>query len=377
VKRVIRFAALIVCGFSIVACRGDAGSPTINWRTPSSTVGKIERSLCDDCFSIEKTVTISIDSGDGLIDETPYVALDSANRFWFGYIGYVNVHAFDGKFLSRLGRKGSGPGEFQTNGTMEVDRSGTVHIFDYSLSKQVVVTPSLEIVSETRMPPGMIRSTRALTNGGFVANAELTAEPQNAYPLHWIDSSGTFSSFGADSGVSRIANSPELEGAVAVVEDSLVVFARRYVNKIEVYNRAGRRLRAFTLPLKFSLPPNGVPVALTRETELYGSIQDISYDAGLLYVLTWQPSKDWRSLIEAKPLPNGGTYLKEKDDSRSVYEARVHVVDLAAQKVVAEAGAEVPLWSFLGAKRLYGYTYGDKGEPRFTLFTLNWRETPR
>jgi hypothetical protein len=254
---------------------------------------------------------------------------------------------------------------------MEVDKAGKVHIFDYSLSKEVVVDRSLEIVSESRVMPGMIRSTRALSSGGFVANAEFTAEPQLAYPLHLIDSSGSYYSFGADSGAIQVANGPQLEGAVAVAEDSLIVFARRYVNKIEVFNRAGKRLRAFTLPLKFALPPDGIPVALTRETDLYGSIQDIAYDAGFLYVLTWQPSKDWRSLVEAKPLPNGGAYLKEKDVGRSVYEARVHLVDLATQKIVAEVVAEVPLWAFLGPKRLYGYTYGEKGEPQFTLFTLN------
>ena len=46
-------------------------------------------------------------------------------------------------------------------------------------------------------------------------------------------------------------------------------------------------------------------------------------------------------------------------------------MDLATQKIVAEVVAEVPLWAFLGPKRLYGYTYGEKGEPQFTLFTLN------
>jgi hypothetical protein len=369
--------ALTLSGLSIIACGDNAASKSEDWRRPSSSIGTIERSPCDDCLSIKKFVTISIDSGDGLIDETPYVAVDSANQLWFGYRGFINVHAPDGRFLARIGRVGSGPGEFQTNGTIEVDKAGRVHIFDYSLSKEVVVNQSLEIVSETRMMPGMIRSARALSSGGFVANAEFTAEPQLAYPLHLIDSSGNYYSFGADSGAIQVANGPQLEGAVAVVEDSLVVFARRYVNKIEIYNRAGRRLRTFTLPLQFALPPDGIPVALTRETDLYGSIQDISYDAGFLYVLTWQPSKDWRSLVEAKPLPNGGAYLKEKDVGRSVYEARVHVVDLAAQTIVAEAVAEVPLWAFLGPKRLYGYTYGEKGEPQFTLFTLNNLERSR
>ncbi len=134
----------------------------------------------------------------------PYmvVARDSRGRWLLGTMdrspGVVAVYDSAGTLLQRFSRKGQGPGEQLGTYVLAVTTGDTVHVFDNSLRRYTVLSPTYSYVRSSSYP-GYVFGAVEWPDGSRVVNATFQGATSTGLPLHRIDGSGRpVRSFGAE-----------------------------------------------------------------------------------------------------------------------------------------------------------------------------------
>lgn len=112
-------------------------------------------------------------AGDGAIAGTPTIARDRAGRYYAvapsgGAGALVAVYDSTGRFLTRLGRVGDGPGEYRQPNVVTA-MGDSMAIFDAGTRRINFIGPSLEWAGSS-VAPGPVMSAVAFPNGNFVVN---------------------------------------------------------------------------------------------------------------------------------------------------------------------------------------------------------------
>ncbi|WP_434480469.1 6-bladed beta-propeller [Gemmatimonas sp.] len=370
-------SSVVVCALALVSgCSKDSVKGQQDWRTVlahQEVTSRIDTTpVCLSCLSLDRVLKVDGDASPEAMDETSNVAIDSLGRLWVGQRNAVSVFSEKGAFIGSVGKRGSGPGEFQANGPMFTDARGHVHIFDQVLFRESVFDEKLALLSERLHAPGAIQDVASLVGSDSVlVNAEFADETRVGLPLHILTSRGFTRSFGADGDVIRAA-SGHLLRQVATSQDGYVFAAHRYTHEISVFAPSGTAIRTYQFAHSWRPPVGGVPSTLTLKSDLWGFVQDVQYDPlGLLVVLSWDPKSNWRDLVEERRDPDGRPYLQEKSDAVSLYKSRISVIDLNRQKVVSTVQVGTALWGLLGASKVYGFEYSALGEPQLAVFSLS------
>ena len=165
-----------------------------------TTSGAPNCSTCD--IVLRKVFTLS-DVGDSTAIETRHAPVhDSRGRFFFQSAQGMNgVMVFDstGRFLSRLGRLGSGPGEFGGLGFSTIVGRGDT-IFVCGATKCQVFSPALKYVRSFSTVPGSARPAAVVMSNGDIAFrmwSENSALSRN--PIHLFTTEGRLvRSFGTE-----------------------------------------------------------------------------------------------------------------------------------------------------------------------------------
>jgi hypothetical protein len=97
---------------------------------------------------------------------------------------------------------------------------------------------------------------------------------------------------------------------------------------------------------------------------------------GRVWVLSMDPRSDWERFAKNAALPNGMSVLMPIPDSPPWFRSRLEVLDLRTGTVLASRVFDDQLWGFLGATRLYGYTYGTQSEPQLVVYSVNFAPKP-
>jgi hypothetical protein len=108
----------------------------------------------------------------------------------------IAVYHADGRFLTRLGRHGSGPGEFRMALPPIPGPGDSIHVFDMGLRRTTVFGPEMHFVRTVRVPywPAMVAQ-----HGYYVIAEQIPTGEHIGYPIHVWDHEGSFSrSFGTD-----------------------------------------------------------------------------------------------------------------------------------------------------------------------------------
>jgi hypothetical protein len=118
-------------------------------------------------------MTFGDTTGEGAIAGTPTIARDRAGRYYaatpFGPGGaLVAVYDSTGRFLTRLGRIGDGPGEFRQPYVV-APMGDSVAIFDAGTRRINIIGPSLEW-ARSSATSGLVMSAAFLPGGDFVVN---------------------------------------------------------------------------------------------------------------------------------------------------------------------------------------------------------------
>jgi hypothetical protein len=110
----------------------------------------------------------------------------------------IAVFDSNGAFRRRIGRLGSGPGEFRWITTLDIGRGDTIRIYDAGTARLTIMDGALSVVRTLPLGIKPPSDFAFMENGRFVAAVELLGVEHLGYPLHLMSEDGTIQeSFGA------------------------------------------------------------------------------------------------------------------------------------------------------------------------------------
>jgi hypothetical protein len=154
---------------------------------------------CRSCrIRIDSLVTLSRINGDPGFSSDPYsVARDSKGRYivvtpWGRTREPPFVFDSNGVFLTRIGRTGSGPNEYQQPIKVLVGRADSMIVLDQRLARVTILAPDLRYARS--FTAGEYREGTQLANGDFIVQSELGSmafmrlSPKGDRVAQWPDS---------------------------------------------------------------------------------------------------------------------------------------------------------------------------------------------
>lgn len=331
---------------------------------------------CSECVVLSPTTRITYRDGPGLVDESPYVVLDSLRRIWVGKLdGYI-VYDSNGTFLTTVGRRGRGPLEFTTTSPLYTDDTGRVHIMDNSLYRETIVASDYSLHELRPLPVGPIYDIASTGSDRRMAVSGLFGDPARlGKPIHVLDSGVIVRSFGQPNDTSYSPTTVSLMRQLAFMPTGHLVAARRYEYDLEVYDDAGQRRLHIRRPDAWPSHA-GELKASTLKDKLPGFVQDIAVDGhGRVWVLSMDPRSDWSKYARAVTFPNGEQGAMPTGSTPMWYRSRIEVIDLHTGHLEGSRITDTQLFGFLGPDRVYGYDYTPDGEPQFVMFRVGLNST--
>src|SRR5688572_8864652 len=131
----------------------------LSFQTASAQAPKVvpDEAACPRCtISTRTIVTLGTDDGVGSLNGRPMsVNVDSRGRYWiFQELEPPTVYSANGTVDRMVGRKGSGPGEFQAanNGVVVGD---SMLVFDWMATRATMIGPDLKATRTIRIRQGL------------------------------------------------------------------------------------------------------------------------------------------------------------------------------------------------------------------------------
>jgi hypothetical protein len=314
--------------------------------TDVKTSAPVDAARCNECdVALVRVATISdaFDPG-ALPDYMVHATQDSTGRVYVISRTRDAVLVFDstGALLRRLGRAGSGPGEFGTIRRVLIGPGDSLFVTDWGVGRVTVYAPDLTFV---RVQALVHQPDLVLSDGSFVIADQIGAKPFAGYPLHRSMHDGTIAkSFGADT--------PQYRPDLRLVTTRVPAHAKgghvwsvapgRY--RIEQWNAmSGQRTRAIDVksdwfrevdawPDDESIRPPAVIETLWED------------DTGIIWVLLRDADADWR----APPASNGERRITAEEYERT-YDWIVEAIDAETGTVVASKRFRHILWGRAGS----------------------------
>lgn len=317
---------------------GNAGS--VATRSPSGT-HCVDRGCSIDLIEL---ATLSDDAQPGLFGETVFVQRDGKGRYYVSTLGFAQIAVFSaaGELIGTIGRRGSGPGEFQLVMAPVPGPGDSMYAYDTRQLKLAVIDQSLNIAREVQFQhyPDL-----SLPSGHFISARQIRTREQIGYPIHLLSPDGQIlRSFGTDTAqyrgdlrlrFSRVVG-PGRAGTIWSVPPG------RY--ELEEWDplEGERPIRRVSVESEW-FEASDTPVLDPRVERPRPVVRQLWEDsAGLVWVLTTVADASWKQQFERAP--SGETRITP-DQSNSLYDWRIDVVHPGSGAVLATRRFDEQIWS--------------------------------
>lgn len=345
---------------------GLASVPTVSAQAAPDDVA-----TCPDCvIALDLVTTVGALDGPGWIPGRPRAAArDSRGRLFLTFSRTDHVLVFDsaGRPLPPVGRSGEGPGEYRSAYLVEVGRSDTVMVFDFT-QQLSFVAPSGRFVRRSRAPVSAV--DLILTGDGnvvFSATPPAVVGDAEVTILHVFDP--------AEQGVARSFHTHRIEDGgfaprfhVAAARDPDRFWtAFRPGDRYEViqYATDGTATRQFTRSPSWIRPlpsEDGIPAP---DANLYG----IAEANGRLWIVGRHPAEDWNRYLNREANREVEAGIREIDANR-LYRSVVEVVDIETGQLVVSARVPGLVVTLLPDQHVATYREDEAGVPFVDVFRM-------
>ena len=194
---------------------------------PEQVSGEVTCPECD--ITLDTLVTIGGLDGPGLdvISMFSKYAVDRRGRILVGGDAEISVFDSTGRYLRTVGRRGEGPGEFQSISHIAVG-SRYIHVFDYHQEGRTMLDHDFEVVRTDRFP-GQFLSVAVMDDDVAVFAGDL---------LHVLRPSGEMTSHGHDGRVQSFRPLPWQALTVVAGMDDTVWAVASLVNRLTRWDLA-------------------------------------------------------------------------------------------------------------------------------------------
>lgn len=325
---------------------------------------------CPECeIRLEQVVVLGDREGPGTVDhETPVVKRDSRGRYYMSYPGGASVKVFgpDGSYLTTIGRRGKGPGEFEGIIAVRPSVGDSIHVFDINLMRLSVFGPDYSFVRSDIMDIRPSFEVLELPRRRWLVNAVHRSPERIGLPLHVLDARGhVLSSFGSETGASRPDRGLEVRRRTAVTGDGSVWAAKTHEYVVELWTLDGTRVAELRRQAAwFPRQDDGRAYADRPPRPILSQVQQDP--SGLLWVTVFIADPNWRDAIEL-----GGSHGFQIADRDGYRDTVIDVIDPEAGTLMASRRIPQVLRQFVDAGLVGQTVYEDDLTPRFVVWRLS------
>lgn len=330
---------------------------------------------CVDCkIQLVSIGHLGDDSGPGSIEHIETRATRNTRGQYItksNYPSTLTVYDSSRRFVRTIGRKGSGPGEFEGIGAAVFGVGDSLHVFDQVLHRFSVLDPAYKFVSSGPLPLGPELSALVMPNGEYVFALPLSTAAQRAQPLHRVNRTGKLArSFGSQSGEFR-SDIPFFDRrAIAVAKGGMVWSAFRTQYVIERWNTQ-TGLRDKQIGSKAAWFPSRLTPATIKRNEPDAPqpfIMAVRESAGsILWVLIAVPDPKWRSA--ASPRRSADDHVQIEDE-QLYYDTVIEALDASTGRLLASVRVPQFIRQFVADDEVGSVMEDGDGMPRLHLWRL-------
>lgn len=156
--------------------------------------------------------------------------------------GSIELYGADGAFRRRIGRRGSGPGEFQLPGPILTDATDSIYVFDRQLRRISVLTREFTFHRSFPLPITGVGGATMASDGNFWVQGALGTPKGLGRPVHLVDRLGVVRRSVASVPVDRTtpADPGRLLREIAATPSGVAVTRQTEV-RIELWDADGSR----------------------------------------------------------------------------------------------------------------------------------------
>lgn len=355
-----------VVSIAWAACLACVLGP-LNAVAPESQESVILGSCNDDCgLSLVLEAEYGDDSGPGMIDLVGLVRAyrDGSKRTYIVGEPIDNVMVFDssGRFLRRIGRSGSGPGEFEDGSSLVVTGDGEFSVLDRGRSVILNFHYTGRLRSEVR-PVGewYLHGIRTYAwEGPWMLHVSDLYTPERAgYPLHLINvETGEIGrSFGSTTGELELGGAPIPE--VAITPDRRIWMAKGPMDKYEIslWDGNERQLLLRSDTPWFPDRPSDAPPPHGPEDKPAPAINYLAASDSLLWVLATVADEQWQE-------------AESHWDRDRRFDEMLEVIDLRSNQVVGSQRFDRPFANFVEPGLIGRVEITGNGSIRFRVYRV-------
>ena len=324
-------------------------------------------------LALESVVIIGDSDGPGIIGK-PADVQQRKNGEWVVTDHYnfseIKFFSFEGFWVRTIGRRGQGPGEFETAWFLHVTPDDGLAVVDIGLLRVTDLFPSLEVKASR---PITIRPNRMVfLKDNFTLVAGLHFGRRSVgLPLHVLDSDGTIvRSFGADPPIKE-ASDPFAVWRTLSVGGGPEVWAApltRYM--VEKWTTDGVRLKAFEREVTWFQPHNEYGLRSGRDHPpgpgVHALFED---DEGRLWTAIHVPDEHWEDAYERGFDPYGREAERVKDQNL-FFDTVIEVIDTDLGTVLGSVRMDAAVLSFTEEGRIVTYRFEEGLVPTIEVFEV-------
>jgi hypothetical protein len=295
--------------------------------------------LCRECqLELELQATLGTEEGEGHVDLSVTVARSERQYLVVNRSSPSEIRVFDlaGRFVRKVGRLGSGPGEFRLIWNMVVSPGDMLHVIDRENLRRTLLTPELEVAKTDRLPGNPYqRGYIPLRNGEWVLNALAPDSRGELRLMHRLSEEGKIIlSFGPSIGnqTPHNAYSGAFSRVLALAQGN-EIFAAGSRFRVERWAEDGSLKTVWELSGRDWIEDTPAPGFFPGYNP---RIEDIRVDEeGRLWVLMRVGDPEWEDAIEVRRLGLGQAPAAEITDHHGLWDSVVEVWDLNQARVIA------------------------------------------
>jgi len=340
----------------------------------AQTTRVVDGAPCRECrLTRELLLTLGDADGPGGVGPIYTVARLRSGHFAVSYDAAADailVFNESGRFQREIGRRGSGPGEFQSIRWIRA-AGDELHVFDARLRRHTVLSKDFRVVRSAQYPGQPLGDVLVVSDSLVILNALIPTPEKAGFLLHALGPDGTVrASFGEDAAGHRRDMEFPARRLLAAAARGGFWSAQRTRYTIERWSPSGQRLETLSRNVPWFVPymgpmreaPGGVPRPF---------IQDVHEDAnGRLWVLVTVP--DARGQTGARPSGEGARVV----DYDATFDSIVEVIDPRTGRLLASGRVDEHLTQFVADGVAASYTEDAGGVPKIAIWRLRLHGLP-
>jgi hypothetical protein len=355
---------------------GQAGaqSPTKVVRIPDSPT-------CSSCTTtLQRVATLGVEDGLGEIEMLPTgIRADGRGRYWIlpGDGGPPRVYSTNGRYLTTVGRKGAGPGEFSSPSGLLPLPGDSMLVVDLALSRATVIGPNLKAHRTIVYPRGLHPEAVLSWPRSVILQGWMPTSDHAGFQLHHASLAGAevklFRSFTPDSAQWKY-QWDFLSFVRAIPTKTGLWSFHRYVYRFTRWASPGVALVDYERAASWFPRVGRVnPLGNARTPPAPTTLRIIPIDSQRVWSVVATPSPAWRQAWTAVGDLSDGPPVDiptSKIGLEYLFHTVIEEIDLKSAQVVSRTRVDKWIIGALDDGRVMTYEVDPQGVPRVGIYAL-------